>query len=133
MTEDELSRLETFLLSAIEGGCIPEWELEALLGCSRNEARELVGAALRGEGEVDSGLLDQLVILLSALAGSVQLMSRVRPHEAIDLLELQRFLARLLGVHTELPDSRHRRAPDLQSQIKLRVPQPAAAEKKRPA
>lgn len=133
MTEDELVSLEGFVASAIEGACIPDWELEALLGCSRVEARLFVEAGLRIEGDGDGTLLDQLVVLLSALAGSAQLGSRAQLDGDLDLSELHRLLARLLGAPTDLPARPARRAPELESQIKLRVPQAAVGRKKRPA
>lgn len=133
MTEDELACLERFGVSAIEGTCIPDWELEALLGCSRVEARLFIEAGLRGEAGGDGPLLDLLVVLLSALAGSAQLDTRDQAHGELDLTQLHRLLARLLGAPTELPALPARRAPELESQIKLRVPQATVARKRRPA
>jgi hypothetical protein len=133
MTEDELVCLERFVVSAIEGACIPDWELEALLGCSRVEARLCVESGLRADSDGDGPLLDQLVVLLSALAGSAQLGSRAQLDGNLELSELHRLLARLLGAPTDLPAAQAKRAPELESQIKLRVPPAAAARKKRPA
>ncbi|MEY4509141.1 MAG: hypothetical protein RLZZ450_1263 [Pseudomonadota bacterium] len=138
MTDDELISLERLVLSAIEGCCIPDWELEALLGCSRVEARLSVQTGLRGKSDRDGRFVDQLVVLLSALAGSAQPGSPAHPREAlpreaIDATELHLLLSRLLGDPKELPRPPHRRAPELQSQIKLRVPQPLKTRAKRPA
>lgn len=132
MTEDELTCLERFVFRAIEGDCIPDWELEALLGCSRVEAHLLIAARLRGDQEHDGALLDQLVVLLSALAGSAQLGSRGRLHGELDLADLHGLLTTLVGAPTGLPTPADKRAPELESQIKLRVPAPAVARSRRP-
>ena len=95
LTVEELANLRAYLLAAIERPCIPEWEFESLIGCSRSEARRRIECDLPRVSH-DERLLDQVVALLSMLAGASQMPARMlgsRPaargqlHELIDKLE----------------------------------------------
>lgn len=130
MSEDELVVLKGFLFSALDRGCVPDWELEALLGCARNEIGALLEDGLRVGGHPDGALIDKLVVLLGALAGSTQLAG---PDGCEDLGLLEGLLGRLLGSAADLPGPAHVSPPELKSAIKLRVPQRPAVPNKRPA
>lgn len=128
MTADELASLEKCLLSAVDGRCIPDWELEALLGCTRGEARERIVAGLAAD-RGDELLLDQAVILLSALSGSAQLSSRGRSlRQRVELPELHMLLARLMGADAPTSGPRPEHQPERESAVTLRVPAGARAE-----
>jgi hypothetical protein len=129
LTEHELCGLRALLISAIEGRCIPEWEFEPLTGCSREEAREFVDTGLN-EAFLDERGLDQLVVLLSALLGSVQTSSRRRAHghasaPDFDLTVLYALLARLVHGTDERPER--------ESSVTLRVPHQVDEPQKRGA
>jgi hypothetical protein len=72
LTTDELASLRTFLLAAIESPCIPEWEFDSLVGCSRAEALSLVESGLE-HAHHEPGTLDRVITLLSILAGFAHL------------------------------------------------------------
>lgn len=99
LTDDELIDLRRYVLMAVNGTCIPEWEFEALVGCTRIDARGLLASALSAEGELED-ILDYLVALLSALSGSAQLVPSARRSShasSPDLATLHALLSKLLG------------------------------------
>jgi hypothetical protein len=67
LTADELAILRTCLRAAIERPCIPDWEFESLIGCSRADALCRVESDLE-HAEHDEQLLDQLVRVCAARA-----------------------------------------------------------------
>jgi hypothetical protein len=69
LTAEERGQLGVCLRRAIASDCIPEWEFAALVGCSHAEALSWVEAGLPA-ADLDEGLLDQVVTMLSLLAGS---------------------------------------------------------------
>ncbi|HEX5658644.1 MAG TPA: hypothetical protein VFX59_15680 [Polyangiales bacterium] len=66
--------LRTSLASALEGACIPDWEFDALIGCSRARARRSFEAGVRRletRGELPGETTcERMVVLLSALLGA---------------------------------------------------------------
>ncbi|HEY6880267.1 MAG TPA: hypothetical protein VI299_19720 [Polyangiales bacterium] len=72
----DLDLLRACATAALEGKCIPDWEFEALFGCSRMGAKRTVDAAVRrieGHGErPQEQACERLVLLLSALRGTTQ-------------------------------------------------------------
>lgn len=71
LNADELTHLRAYLLAALDHPCIPEWEFEPLIGCSPAEARRRIESDLERAGH-DEQLLDQVVSMLSMLAGASQ-------------------------------------------------------------
>jgi hypothetical protein len=74
LSERELHVLRASLASAVEGACIPEWELEALAGCSCSGLKRSLDAGmrrleLRGERPSES-TCERMVLLLSAMLGA---------------------------------------------------------------
>jgi hypothetical protein len=100
MTERELEGLRRCLAAAIDGRCIPEWEFEALVGCTRQEARGLLDVDL-ALLEHDEQLLDRAAALLGALSGAALLTSCSWEGHDIDLAELHTLLARVLAAGLE--------------------------------
>jgi hypothetical protein len=74
LSERELHVLRASLASAVEGACIPEWELEALVGCSRGALKRSLDAGMRRlerRGERPSEPTgERMVLLLSAMLGA---------------------------------------------------------------
>lgn len=76
LSEHELKLLRACLAAAVSGACIPEWEFEALFGCSRGRAtRSLEAGVRRIESRQDrpsEAVCERMVLLLSALLGASQ-------------------------------------------------------------
>jgi len=114
VTESEFDGLRRCLAAAIDGRCIPEWEFEALIGCTRHEARDIADIDPR-ELELDEQLLDRVVALLSALSGAAQPSSPGSQGHEVDLDELHALLGKLLG---GVAEQEH---PELVSSVSLRL------------
>ncbi|MDB4991126.1 MAG: hypothetical protein JWN04_6304 [Myxococcaceae bacterium] len=108
----ELLALRTWLRQAVDSPCIEDWEFDSLVGCSRRQARHWLDAWLL-ETQLDQRRLDQVVTMLSILAGSSQLEQTGRfSSGALDLL-----LEKLFWSTEEVRSTRA----DHQSSVSLRV------------
>jgi hypothetical protein len=79
LSERELHVLRTSLHAAVDGACIPGWEFEALIGCTRSRARRSLDAGLRrielrGERPAEP-VCERMVLLLSAALGARQALA----------------------------------------------------------
>lgn len=114
LSERDLDLLRMCSTAAIEGRCIPEWEFDALFGCSRSRAKRSVDAAIRRietRGERPSEpACERLVLLLSALRGA---------SDGLNTDELEALIERL----TAIEDTRSARS----SGVALRADAPRAA------
>jgi hypothetical protein len=74
LSERELHLLRASLASAVEGACMPQWELEALTGCSQGALKRCLDAGTRRlerRGELPSeSTRERMVLLLSATLGA---------------------------------------------------------------
>ncbi len=87
LSEREIHVLRSSLATALDESCLPDWEFESLIGCSRGQARRSLEAGLRrieqrGERPAASAC-ERMLLLLSASRGAATGPS----HEVEDLIE----------------------------------------------